>query len=253
MDIQWSPHASPHGSLLAVACSTGLIAFFRLQISQHGIPELIAQRDIPVAEPTTLVLHLAWHPNDPRIIGYTLSDGSVGLWECADLNLWTDHNIKTGLKEIPVHRHDLEAWFIAFSLPDCSAVLSGGDDAVLKSSSPGADAGEYGPLWQDRKIHQAGVTAILPLTAVLTVTGSYDDHIRLLAAPASGLGRRKVLAELDLGGGVWRLKVLTSHALPDRESTGNGDGIRCVNICISRGGFQTAAQYFRILLIHDAS
>jgi hypothetical protein len=63
-------------------------------------------------------------------------------------------------------------------------------------------------LWTDRKSHEAGVTSILPLANDLLITGSYDDRIRLLSAPA--VGRRKVLAELDLGGGVWRLKMLGS-------------------------------------------
>lgn len=124
--------------------------------------------------------------------------------------------------------HSLEPWTLAFS-PDASRVFSGGDDAVLQalelsssSVSSGRDSGDHLQddddddkendalsatlLWSDRKIHEAGVTSILPLANDLLVTGSYDDRIRLLSAPV--LGRRKVLAELDLGGGVWRLKVL---------------------------------------------
>ena len=50
------------------------------------------------------------------------------------------------------------------------------------------------------------VTAILPLSETLVVTGSYDDYIRLISTPT--VGRRQVLAELNLGGGVWRVKVL---------------------------------------------
>lgn len=62
--------------------------------------------------------------------------------------------------------------------------------------------------WSDRKAHGAGVTAILPLVGEddVTVTGSYDDRIRVLGTPL--VGRKQVLAEEDLGGGVWRLKML---------------------------------------------
>jgi diphthamide biosynthesis protein 7 len=123
--------------------------------------------------------------------------------------------------------HSLEPWTLAFS-PDASRIFSGGDDAVLQalelsssSVSSGRTSGDHLQdddndeendalsatlLWSDRKLHEAGVTSILPLSNDLLVTGSYDDRIRLLSAPV--LGRRKVLAELDLGGGVWRLKVL---------------------------------------------
>lgn len=93
-------------------------------------------------------------------------------------------------------------------------VLSGGDDAALRFYDS-----EGGVQWADRKVHGAGVTAILPLplplalpdesgdSDSLVVTGSYDDQIRLVRTPR--MGRREVLAELDLGGGVWRLKFLT--------------------------------------------
>lgn len=60
--------------------------------------------------------------------------------------------------------------------------------------------------WQTRKHHTAGVTAVIPLSQELCLTGSYDDHIRLISTPSQG--RKQILTELDLGGGVWRLKLL---------------------------------------------
>lgn len=91
---------------------------------------------------------------------------------------------------------------------DGKAVFSGGDDATLRFGGP---AGE----WSDRRTHGAGVTAILPLANEenVTVTGSYDDRIRVLFTPQ--VGRKQMLAEQDLGGGVWRLKML-------REEVGAG-------------------------------
>jgi diphthamide biosynthesis protein 7 len=121
-----------------------------------------------------------------------------------------------------VMTHDLEAWTVAF-LSDGSDILSGGDDCALRFTElpqnpmdcyqelvPPQYAPWRKPPWADTKIHGAGVTAILPVywdeANMLILTGSYDDHIRLINAHT--LGRREVLAELDLGGGVWRLKVL---------------------------------------------
>ena len=79
--------------------------------------------------------------------------------------------------------------------------------------------------WVDRRIHGAGVTAILPLGIkggeVVVVTGSYDDHIRLVNVPVGA--RRRVLCEMNLGGGVWRIKLLEA-AWDSVSSSGDGAG-----------------------------
>lgn len=124
-------------------------------------------------------------------------------------------------KEILVH--DLEAWTLSFSHTG-KEVYSGGDDATLRystlpdmtSSSTSAAQDEeededfFPTQWQDRRAHDAGVTAILPLAHEqnILITGSYDDNIRVLSCPH--IGRKQVLAEENLEGGVWRLKLLTS-------------------------------------------
>lgn len=61
--------------------------------------------------------------------------------------------------------------------------------------------------------HSAGVTAILPLPlplledAPVLLTGSYDEYLRVYHATMKG----KVLAEICLGGGVWRLQLLRTE------------------------------------------
>jgi diphthamide biosynthesis protein 7 len=143
----------------------------------------------------------------------TLSDGAVALCRSSDgeteTRPWSSESTVTTTE---LATHSLEPWTLAFS-PDAELLFSGGDDAVLQAlrlPSIDNDAEDDGNaatlLWSDRKSHEAGVTSILPLANDLLITGSYDDRIRLLSAPA--VGRRKVLAELDLGGGVWRLKML---------------------------------------------
>lgn len=158
--------------------------------------------------------------------------------------LWSQDAAVSLLQD--VHEHELEAWMMNFT-PESLNVLSGGDDMVLQCSyvadDDGDDESESGEedeaeqeevededqqhvlqkkpnskknktnlLWQNRKLHHAGITAILPLSETLIITGSYDDHIRLLQLPKIPGGTRpQLLAELNLGGGVWRLKLLTAR------------------------------------------
>lgn len=63
--------------------------------------------------------------------------------------------------------------------------------------------------------HSAGVTFILPLPlplledAQVLLTGSYDEYLRVYHATMKG----KVLAEVCLGGGVWRLQLLHTETV----------------------------------------
>lgn len=130
--------------------------------------------------------------------------------------------------------HDLEAWTLSFSSSGTS-IYSGGDDATLRFSGLPASLNstntttsneddeqeeqedqQYVLTWQDRRAHNAGVTAILPLTSEqdILITGSYDDNIRVLYGPLQG--RKQVLAEENLEGGVWRLKMLRAEGEKSR-------------------------------------
>ena len=59
----------------------------------------------------------------------------------------------------------------------------------------------------DSKTHKAGVTAIIHIGFDILVTGSYDEHIRVLEAERRSQ-RCKLYAEEKVGGGVWRLNVI---------------------------------------------
>ncbi|PPJ50558.1 hypothetical protein CBER1_05530 [Cercospora berteroae] len=256
LDLQWAPHpdrlAGSNDPLLAVAASTGLLAFYRLKTrpttsdtaaQQHSQTELVLSCVKQVTDDTTLVLSLTWHPVRPNVLGMTLSDGRVVLCmseardEYADAAVVACWDPNAVISVHDVHEHELEAWIMHFTPENDAKVLSGGDDTMLLCSrdiasaqSDPAEEQQYAMQWQDRKLHQAGVTAILPLSDTLVVTGSYDDHIRLLSLPA--VGRRKVLAELNLGGGVWRLKLLTpptSHVAQPSHIESGGGGISSSN------------------------
>lgn len=149
-----------------------------------------------------------------------------------------------------VGKHDLEAWTCTF-LQDGAGLLSGGDDSALNlwelpakpttSSEDESDPESIQPKqarWKDVKIHGAGVTAILPLNSgeqgTLILTGSYDDHIRLIHVPH--IGRRKIYAEMYLGGGVWRLKRINVATSPT-SSTGisTSDDLLLLASCMHTG------------------
>ncbi|KXS95067.1 hypothetical protein AC579_2115 [Pseudocercospora musae] len=207
LDIQWTLHPDKVGDdILAVATSTGLLAFYRLDAACQALVLSCVKR---VCDSTTLVLSLTWHPFRPHVLGLTLSNGNVLLCECcnsssAEGQLWSQDAV---IAMHDIQQHGLEAWTMAFTT-ETAKTLSGGDDLVLQCSQI-QDEGEdmqIEALWKDRKLHEAGVTAILPLSDILVVTGSYDDHIRFLSVPS--VGRRQTLASLNLGGGVWRLKLL---------------------------------------------
>lgn len=87
--------------------------------------------------------------------------------------------------------------------------------------------------------HDAGVTAILPLAidsrtgGRLIVTGSYDDHIRLFTIhdldTTYGMRKMQLLADCNLGGGVWRLDLI------DDQAGSSGNSIRILASCMHAG------------------
>lgn len=223
LDLHFAPtHRST--SLFGVATSTGSVDLYQLTDARgEPLHDALDANIVPVLRHTktyqyfpedVLVTAFSWHPNGSAI-GMSLSNGEISLG-----------TVSQDVSAAEICTHELEAWTLAF-LPDGSGVFSGGDDSVLNfrelpvnleaSLDPEVEPvhAEVRRLpWTDRRIHGAGVTAILPLKAnnegTLVLTGSYDDHIRLIDAPLAG--RRKVLAETNLGGGVWRLKRLDTES-----------------------------------------
>jgi diphthamide biosynthesis protein 7 len=214
LDVHFFDRSSD--SLFGVATSTGSIGLYNLKTPAEGVPRLVYKTTVQCFPEDVLVTAFSWHPGG-RTLGMTLSSGKVVLGHIGeDIS-------DAGPRHVESLTHDLEAWTLAF-LPDGSGIFSGGDDCALRFTElsrdldqileSGASGSELPPSsrmpWADKKIHGAGVTAILPVhcddNGMLILTGSYDDHIRLVHA--SSVGRRQVLSELNLGGGVWRLKLL---------------------------------------------
>ncbi|KAF2234038.1 WD40 repeat-like protein [Viridothelium virens] len=218
--------AAPSHRNLAVALSGGQIVFIQLECSPQahwssGCRLTNIENHQPFHE-SVLVLDIVWHPKRKGDLAVTLSTGEVVL--CSLRRGESNTHIQT----TQLFSHSLEAWTLSFSI-DGRSLYSGGDDCVFAChDSEGAD---HAALWKDRRIHGAGVTAILPILSDFSdqndhykealLTGSYDDHIRVLATPTGSGKRVTVLAELNLGGGVWRLTFIQAPSSLDSKSPGS--------------------------------
>jgi hypothetical protein len=128
---------------------------------------------------------------DGRLWLGRLGEGGVVREEAC----WGAHFLRGG---VPA-----EVWCAA-AVGGAGALWSGGDDGLLKgwdARAPGAS----GPTFTVGH-HGAGVTCIAPRGQAAPhsiATGCYDQHLRLWDSRRMGGGP---LGQLDLGGGVWRLK-----------------------------------------------
>ncbi|KAK7712024.1 Prohibitin-2, subunit of the prohibitin complex (Phb1p-Phb2p) [Botryosphaeria dothidea] len=239
-DIHFAPASHNAPLLLGAATSTGSLALYRVSPTETTLLNVLQ-----LFPTTSLITYFTWHPLIPGIAGLALSDGNIYLCDTQTLTTSTTEPTDPGDSTSTItllHSHSLEAWFTAFT-PTGTSLLTGGDDSLLACTTLPtitpttgqallAAASESPPpiQWQDRKTHFAGVTAILPLTSpadeddgdarrpLLLLTGSYDDHIRLFSLPSSTSFPRRptLLAELNLGGGVWRLKDITTATTTPR-------------------------------------
>lgn len=215
---------------LAVVSSTGSLGIFELDpIANELSPlrHLKTSRCDDVGE-DIMFLQCQWQPDtEADNVGVTTSTGLSRLlildqdWTIAR---HTDMDVT----------NTLEAWCIAFS-PDAApaaaaggthqVVYCGGDDSDLQYTSHQYVLTDDSIMVQSlfpniclTRQHEAGITAILPLTiksssgSRLVVTGSYDDKVRLFTIkdPHESYGAKQVqlLAEKNLGGGVWRLNLI---------------------------------------------
>ncbi len=172
---------------------------------------------IQIADPSVLVLSLAWSPSSAQrtYLAVTLSSGQIGVIDYKN----PESPVRT------LRAHSLEAWTIAWSLKygngQSYVLYSGGDDSALcKHIIPGHEGADEGSSIEisDVKTHGAGVTAVLSVAAEfageeILLTGSYDEFLRILTLGAASR-RSQVLCEKRLGGGVWRLKLLKHELSP---------------------------------------
>jgi diphthamide biosynthesis protein 7 len=256
LDLHFSPHDP---AVLSVALSAGTVELYVL--CPAASTPLERFKRVRLVDPEILVLALAWCPDPgrPTTLAAALSDGKV---------LVLDHASQDPVAE-RVQGHTREAWTVAWA-PQQDAggaygLYSGGDDSCLISfkvnlgpdyrsshtathdaqgqRGDGSDGEsemlnartEFANL--DRRIHGAGVTAILPLPAELQtpqaiLTGSYDEFVRVLV-PDMKHGW-SVRADRRLGGGVWRLELLRLGDGADKDGK-QGNDVYVLASCMHAG------------------
>ncbi|KAK2803217.1 hypothetical protein FQN50_007084 [Emmonsiellopsis sp. PD_5] len=137
-------------------------------------------------------------------------------------------------------QQQIEVWYTAFHAAPypspgagstkyyCPLLFSGDDFGTLctrefADSSPSPSFPALTRETNDRaRSHSAGVTAILPLFSIagegtVVLTGSYDEVVRVYLYRVAGGGRGEVLAEMGLGGGVWRLEVVRVEEVEEED------------------------------------
>ncbi|KAI0198653.1 hypothetical protein F4808DRAFT_435314 [Astrocystis sublimbata] len=253
LDLHFHPHPDKH-EVMATVSSTGSLSFFRLSPTQSSsvlLVELVTCKPLG-NDDTVLLLSCAWHPSRSDLLAVTTSDFQVHILRIDEE--WNAHETSSS----PVIMHTLEAWTVAFSpfiskhqdetndsVPlgsDEIVIYSGGDDSKLLSTTcyyhddlkvNSEDSGDSLSIIHPLvtiKGHMAGVTAILPLPLTnvdgsrVVSTGSYDDTFRIYSIhpQVGGIMARppKLLADENLGGGVWRLKLVK---LDDPRKENNDD------------------------------
>lgn len=158
-----------------------------VEVAEGKIVQIFRQQ--LVEDESVSVLYATFNHAAPEMVAFSLSDGKILVCKA-------DYKNKTFEVESQYASHTLEAWICEFTR-DGSAIYSGGDDSVLNVSNTETGTAN----WTNRKIHQAGVTSILEMGNDLILTGSYDEHLRVI-----NTATRRVVNEIHLGGGVWRLK-----------------------------------------------
>ena len=174
-------------AIIAVANSTGAIELWKEEEDPANphVPVLTHQRTVQAFPEAILVLSLHQHPREERrnVFAVSLSDGSLAVIDTTQPNpvIWHEE------------AHSLEAWTVRWKpelvseqtlqrsrgIVESLTLLSGGDDSVLRQTPlPGNffNSGALGPERDEeeesfpveppvinRRTHQAGVTAILPL------------------------------------------------------------------------------------------
>ena len=247
LDLQFSPHQR---DTFAVATSTGTIELYNLKLGNAPhVDQMQEWRLFPPAV-LVLSLAWHPSPQMQTTLAVSLSDGRISILNVHHSlrhpQSFRVHSLEAWTVSWSLSSDSLS--YILYSGGDdsrlCSTTITQEDVNSIKSRtasqkdmideekegdsskslhrrvSENEDDDMYSSTncmtGYDAKSHSAGVTAILPVIVLdgtkveVLVTGSYDEHIRVLAPRANGKWNN--ILEYRLGGGVWRLKLLETRA-----------------------------------------
>ncbi|XP_035432929.2 diphthine methyltransferase isoform X1 [Spodoptera frugiperda] len=193
LDQKWCYHKLQNRPTLAVVTSVGTLQLYQLT-NEDGVLQLALWIEHTICE-NGLALSVDWstnktHSDDP----YLAVSDSAG---CIHILKIVENCVKVVCKW---ESHSFEAWITAFNYWNSDVFYSGGDDCVFKSY----DVRVPDVSTTVNKKHEAGVTSIRSHIDKehQLLTGSYDEKVRLWDTRSLKCSVR----ELDVNGGVWRLK-----------------------------------------------
>ncbi|XP_064536321.1 diphthine methyltransferase [Drosophila montana] len=200
LDMKWLPAwCSDTGPLLATVNALGQLEIYELLHAEHQLQRR-AQLALEGNTKPALALALDWQRVDGgAALQLLVSDSHGNVHQL-------QYTAQGQLSQLCVWRaHGFEAWTCAFDRWSPQRVYSGGDDSLLHAYDlrGGGPTAEPQRIWTN-KAHGAGVTCLLshPEREHQLLTGSYDELLRVFDTRAM----KRSLAELNLNGGIWRLK-----------------------------------------------
>ncbi|TLD32811.1 hypothetical protein PspLS_01257 [Pyricularia sp. CBS 133598] len=267
-DVQFQRHDG-RADIFAAGSSAGTVSIYKVSAPSPADNNKASLRKLSVVGPIggeddgeVMITKCYWHPTILDLLAVSTLAGEVHLIR---LDGKDDLFKPLSVTRVSALEHTEPAWTVALS-PQVATregtddrvftVYSGGDDMAFRYASvamrgPASPAEEAAaPTTFDDALfapakkswHMAGVVSILPLPITLpsdgsqiVVTGSYDDHVRVCAVrplhETYGMATARVLAELHLGGGAWRLRVMEMIADP----SGTSWRLRILAPCMSVG------------------
>ncbi|XP_068159758.1 diphthine methyltransferase [Drosophila tropicalis] len=196
LDMKWLPTQcnTESGPLLATVNAIGQLEIYELNEEAEELQRRTCLNiEESESETPPLALALDWQRQENGI-QLIVSDSR------GNLNLLSYIQTGDNLSKVRSwHAHEFEAWTCAFDRWTPHRVFSGGDDGLLRAY----DLRTEQLAWTN-KAHMAGVTCLLshPRLEHNLITGSYDEQVRLFDTRQM----KQSLAELNVEGGVWRLK-----------------------------------------------
>lgn len=212
--------------VITTAQSTGCVIVWRVDPETL---EIVSKKSSQITDDDeVLVLAINFSPQDPLLFSATLSSGDICVCR---MQVSGDVIVegRTGGSFSQVG-HTLEAWTSAFGSANHelgSVLFTGGDDATLMAHDLrvmlGTNEDDTTTIWKARKIHDGGVTSILPNGTLSSTgnewtgaqrhqiwTGGYDDQLvavdlRMVQSEHSPYSMPRAVESMNLGGGVWRL------------------------------------------------
>ncbi|KAL2072457.1 hypothetical protein VTL71DRAFT_11800 [Oculimacula yallundae] len=214
-------------TIFVAASSTGTISFYHVgEMHLTPAPQMKLLWASQVFSADTIITYFEIISDEPSPLGSlitaTTDTGGVYLMnyslESRSVELLND-GMPITQHWVPWLDHEPDNVWCCASIDrgDQLKILSGSDSTILKCASitkhGNSPVEPHRAVNEVHKFHDAGVTAILPLpiqlgSSDLILTGSYDEYIRLYS-----LQEKSVLAELKLGGGVYRLKLVRQYLM----------------------------------------